>query len=225
MTRRHTGALGARRSAMLACVLLLGGCRRGHMAAVPSAADVDSLCATGEARLVIMQPANEHVVALELHGLDLVRIDIDIVICNFESLDGSLAVFGTGGETKLQQIWSPGNGRQNVSVELPFPASEGLDQSIRLLEAGSAIEYTVELSLLDAGDEIGATGSVKLMFVSAHIPRMDPASPRVEHEKPFVYLLSTKHQVVRPDLDTASSARTLKSQLRSCFYLAHILGL
>jgi hypothetical protein len=79
----------------------------------------------------------------------------------------------------------------------------------------------VELSLLDAGDEIGATGSVKLMFVSAHIPRMDPASTRVEHEKPFVYLLSTKHQVVRPDLDTASSALILKSQLHSGFDLAH----
>lgn len=207
MTRRQTpAALGARRSATLACLLLLVGYRLGNMAAAPSAADVESLCATGEPRLFIMRPAYGHVVALELHGLDLVRIDIDIIICNFESLDGSLVVFGTGGETKLQQIWGPRNGRQNVSVELPFPESEALDQSIRLLEAGRAIEYTVELSLLDAGDEIGATGSVNLMLVSAHIPRMDPASPRVEHEKPFVYLLSTKHEVVRPDLETASSA-------------------
>ena len=59
-------------------------------------------CADGsetawQPQLVIMHPTGDHVVELELHGLDLARIDIDIVICNFESMDGSLAVFGTGG--------------------------------------------------------------------------------------------------------------------------------
>jgi hypothetical protein len=43
-----------------------------------------------------MRPDDGYIVELELHGLDLVRIDFEIEICNFESLDGSLAVFGTG---------------------------------------------------------------------------------------------------------------------------------
>jgi hypothetical protein len=60
-----------------------------------------------------------------------------------------------GGETKLQEIWRPSNGRQNVTIELPFPASAGLDETINMLEAGRGIEYRVELSLLDGGYEIG----------------------------------------------------------------------
>lgn len=200
----------------------------------------------------MLWPTNGHVVELELHGLELVRIEVDITICNFESLDGSLAVYGTGaslarstthpvfllvshrwillarrvhsrrqckapqflmrllpsvactdtthdnmgcefdvtgGETKLQDIWRPKNGRQNISIELPFPQSSGLDDSIVMLQAGRAIEYTIELSLMDGGYEIGATASLALALVSAHVPRINPSAPGVLHEKPFIYLL------------------------------------
>lgn len=94
-----------------------------------------------------------------------------------------------GGETKLQDIWRPKNGRQNISIELPFPQSAALDESIEMLEAGRAIEYTIELSLMDAGFEIGATASLALALVSAHVPRMKPLTHGVEHDKPFIYLL------------------------------------
>lgn len=44
----------------------------------------------------MMKPDHGHVVELELHGLELVVMEVEITICNFESLDGSLAVYGTG---------------------------------------------------------------------------------------------------------------------------------
>jgi len=157
--------------------------------AAPNAEEVETMCAQGETLLVVLWPTNGHVVELELHGLELVRIEVDITICNFESLDGSLAVYGTGGETKLQDIWRPKNGRQNISIEIPFPQSSGLDDSIVMLQAGRAIEYTIELSLMDGGYEIGATASLALALVSAHVPRINPSAPGVLHEKPFIYLL------------------------------------
>ena len=49
-----------------------------------------------QAGLFILRPQDNHIVELELHGLQLVRIELEIEICNFESVDGSLAVFGTG---------------------------------------------------------------------------------------------------------------------------------
>lgn len=166
---------------------------------------IADMCADRAVHLFVIWPKDGHVVELELHGLDLVRLEVDILICNFDSIDGSIAVFGTGGETKLQDIWKPKNGRQNITIELPFPQSAGLHEMIGMLEAGRAVEYNVEFSLMDGGFEVGAASSVSLGLVSAHVPRVDRASVRVEHEKPFVYLLSTKHEVVRPDLETSSS--------------------
>ncbi len=182
--------------------LLLGGLWVG---AAPSDDEIAVMCGEGEPRLFVLRPESVQVVQMELHGLDVVSLEVEIAICNFESPDPSLAVFGTGGETKLQEIWRPKNGKQNISIELPFPESAALEESIALMEAGRAIDYQVEFSLMDGGFEIGATSSLALALVSAHIPRRDPASVRVEHEKPFIYLISTKQQVMRPDLDTPSS--------------------
>ena len=111
------------------------------------------------------------IVELELHGLELVRIDVEVAVCNFEALDGSIAVFGSSGEAKLMEVWRPQNGRLNISVELPFPRSDGLDETFEMLESGRAVQYTVEFSLMDAGFEIGATSSLNLALVSAHVPR------------------------------------------------------
>ena len=110
-----------------------------------------------------------------------------------------------GGETKLQDIWRPKNGWQNISIDLPFPDSEGLRESIALLEAGRPIEYMLELSLMDSGYEIGTSAALSLILVSAHVPRVHSSSLQVEHDKPFVYLLSTKQQVKRPDLEAEAS--------------------
>ena len=198
---------GSRHGVIACLVLLLCGGYPGSRAG-PSASEVHARCGEGEVGLFVMSPDDSPgapIVELELHGLELVRIDVEVAVCNFEALDGSIAVFGSSGEAKLMEVWRPQNGRLNISVELPFPRSDGLDETFEMLESGRAVQYTVEFSLMDSGFEIGATSSLNLALVSAHVPRDASLDLRVVHEKPFVYLLSTKAQVTRPDLETESS--------------------
>lgn len=74
--------------------------------------------------LEVLRPGKTAVLQVETHGMEMVAFDVEVMICNFDATDSSLAVFGSGGETKLMTVWPPLTGRKNITIELPFPAGE-----------------------------------------------------------------------------------------------------
>ncbi|EKX50272.1 hypothetical protein GUITHDRAFT_135434 [Guillardia theta CCMP2712] len=162
-------------------------------------------CEGEDPAISVLSPRHGSVLPLELHGMDALRVEVELLMCNFHAIDGSISVFGGVGEQKIQDLWHPVNGRKNYSIDIPYAYGEAWEESMVYLERGMGMAYRLEFSLTEGGFEVGVSSFVDLLLISRHIPR--PADPSVglKEDKKFIYLLSTKFETSRPDLQTASS--------------------
>ncbi|KAJ1491725.1 hypothetical protein T484DRAFT_1882066 [Baffinella frigidus] len=181
----------------------------GFLSLSPSSAQPapqDPLCSGEGTSVKILSPPPGTTLAMELHGMGRVAVHLEVLICNFESQSGSLGVFTNDGESKLQEVWNVRSGRRNVTVLNDLPGSKASPSMIEALEKGFGVDCNIEVSLLDAGYEIGASASVLLRLISRHIPRADAAVHlNARTHKPVIYLMNTEKESVVPDLVSESS--------------------
>jgi hypothetical protein len=104
--------------------------------------------------LVIHSPSNGTLIPLQLHGWESLIIDVNISVSNFESRDGSLALFIGNGELLLMERWQPLNGNMVITCELPFPDKDEHSDRLSFLSEGNQFMYRLEFSLMDAGNEV-----------------------------------------------------------------------
>eukprot|EP00960_Hanusia_phi_P052751 761632-Hanusia_phi.AAC.1 len=161
-------------------------------------------CEGEDPSIAVLSPQNGQLFPLELHGMDLLRVEVELLTCNFHAIDGSISVFG-GGEQKIQDLWHVVSGRKNYTIEISYAYGEAWEETMIHLQKGMWLNYRLEFSLTEGGFEIGVSSFVSLLLLSRHIPLPSDSSLGLLEDKKFIYLLSTKHEVSRSDLQTPSS--------------------
>ena len=100
--------------------------------------------------LTIHSPQDGDMFSVELHAWDSLKLNVNVTISNFFSIDGSFALFVGGGEYLLAQQWQPLNGNSIITLDIPFLEEDALHR-LEVLTNGNLYPVRLEFALLDAG--------------------------------------------------------------------------